>query len=71
MFAYARLDGLYCDVLAGGCQCFCQTIAKHDGTCDMKDDKDWDLYSLVKNKPSKSCRSLHHFEDNLCFLTLQ
>ena len=53
MFLYARMDGIYCNNKGqSGCQCYCEYKAKNDGTCNVKENKNWDLYSSVKIKPS-------------------
>ena len=58
MFSYARIDGDHCNNDGNsGCECHCENHASKDGTCFvMSGDKDWDLYSLVINKQSKSNR---------------
>ena len=71
MFVYARMDGPNCKSVGGfivGCECRCENQSKNDGTCDMKDNEYWDLFSLPMNDKSKCDRLSHNYEDDASFV---
>ena len=74
MFVYARMDGPNCKSVGGfivGCECRCENQSKNDGTCDMKDNEYWDLFSLPMNNKSKCDRFLHNDEDDASTCAIQ
>ena len=67
MFIYARMDGPNFKSVGGfivGYECRCETQSRNDGTCVMKDNVYWDLFSLPINDKSKCDRFLHNDEDD-------